>query len=133
MGRSRTFADGMLVDKLQGKFVELCWAWIAKNQSTKTDLGKVVGLPVPRITELMKSSRKLTMYYVRLFHRRGIFKVDDIYDGKAQTLEEKETWEIMKMTEDTELLKYLSRALNGTLKREALIQILQSHTTNGNQ
>lgn len=133
MGKSRTYADGMLVVRLQKRFVELCWKWIATNQATKTALGKEVGLEVPRIVELMKFSKKLTMYYVRLFHKRGIFRVDEIYDGQAESDAERELWDIMKITEDTELLKALSNAMKGSVGRDALISILKNLSNGKNQ
>ncbi len=136
MKGTKTTADGMLVKRLQNQFIKLCWKWMGDNQANKSALARHVNLHLARITELMGRKRILSMYYIRIFHRRGIFKVKDIYDEMPESEEEREIWEAMKVTEDLELQKLLAKALHGSLNRESLINILRSHITpdpNGNK
>jgi len=53
--------------------------------------------------------------------------VDDIYDGKAESKCEQESWEYLKLCEDRELLLAIGSAFKGGLKRDVLLQILKSH------
>jgi len=115
------------VPRLQEKFIDLCWRWMADNRTDKTGLGKTVDLPHPRISELLKRKRTLTMYYVERFVKKGVFMVDDIYDGKAENKGEEEAWEYLKLCEDRELLTAIGSAFKGGLKRDVLMQILKSH------
>lgn len=72
------------------------------------------------------------MYYVGVFIRRGVFSVADIYDNKPESDIEKESWDILKQNEDTELQRELLYALSGTLNREAAIQFFKTHQVKRN-
>ncbi len=104
------------------------------NKSDKAGLARYVGVKAPRVYELFNQTRVLSMYYIKLFILRGVFHVKDIYDHAPESAAEREEWEYLMLLEDTELQKSLSKALRGTLKREALLDILKTHhtKTNGN-
>ena len=53
--------------------------------------------------------------------------VDDIYDGKPESAEEAEQWDILRIQEDMPLQKKITLSLKGTLTRERLMAILDSH------
>lgn len=120
------------VGRLQERFIALCWNWMGQNQTDKNGLARKVDLPHSRISELLGRSRVLTMYYVSLFIRRGVFTVADIYDNKPETAEEREEWEILKQLEDRELQEAILLALRGTLTRPTLIELLKTHQAKDN-
>jgi hypothetical protein len=127
MKQPRTTDENMYLDRLHDRFIELCWQWMGSNRANKTGLANQVGLPYPRISELLGKKKRLTMYYTRRFIKRGVFMVDDIYDGKPESAEEAEQWDILRIQEDMPLQKKITLSLKGTLTRERLMAILDSH------
>lgn len=120
------------VARLHEKFIDLCWAWIAANRSDKNGLGKRVKLPHSRISELIgkKHKRTLSMYYIGLFIKKGVFTVADIYDGKPESDAEREEWEYLMQLEDREIQEAVFKSMKdhgGNLTKENLIAFLKTH------
>jgi len=100
---------------------------MGENQASKKDLADKVGVAHPRITELLKDRRQLSMYYIELFIKKGVFMVDDIFDGTPETPEEREAWDYLKLIEDKQLMEDILKAYKGGLKRDSLREILKTH------
>lgn len=67
------------------------------------------------------------MFWVAIFIKKGVLTVSHLYDEKPASQEEKEEWEYLKTIEDSELQRELTKALNGSLERGVLIQMLKTH------
>ena len=100
---------------------------MGENQASKKDLADKVGVAHPRITELLKDRRQLSMYYIELFIKKGVFMVDGIFDGTPETPEEKEAWDYLQLIEDKQLMEDILKAYKGGLKRDSLREILKTH------
>jgi len=50
------------------------------------------------------------MNYVFKFILKGVFRMDDIYDGKPESDREVEGWELCELCENIPLLKLINRA-----------------------
>jgi hypothetical protein len=119
------------VRRLEGRFIVLCWEWMGKNRAKPVDLARELKIHASRLYELLnedpKKRRPLTMFWVAIFIKKGVLTVSQLYDEKPDTQEEREEWDYLKTIEDSELQREITMALNGTLEREILIQMLKTH------
>ena len=132
--KKRTSPRDILVTRLQERFIALCWLWFAENRGNQTTLSKKVDTSQSRISELLnpdKSKRRpLSMYFVGKFIKRGIFMVNDIYDGRPESEAEREEWELLRTVEDRGMQKDFTRALAGSLSKDQARAFFRSHFSN---
>ena len=76
------------------------------NSYTQQQMADLVDIQGTHLSNLLNNTgdRPLTGYYVQKFIVRGVFKVDDIYDGKATEQKELDFWRVTRVMEDTALM-----------------------------
>lgn len=122
--------QGIEVERLQPRFIQLCWDWIAIHHDTKAMLAKAVDTKPPRISDLMSGKRILTMYYVQKFILGGIFGVNDIYDEKPESEQESLAWTKLKLFNNDRVMEALTVALNANKITETdIINFIKSHAS----
>ena len=121
--------QGIEVKRLQPRFINLCWDWIAHHHGNKAMLAKAVGTKSPRVSELLSGKRIVTMYYIQKFVIGGIFGVDDIYDGKPESELESLAWTKLKLFHNDRIMEALTRALNtNKITEEDIVAFIKSRT-----
>ncbi len=119
------------VRRLEGRFIILCWEWLGRNRAKPIDLARVLGIHPSRIYELLNEDpskrRPLTMFWVEIFVKKGVFSVAQIYDENPQSPEERDAWDYLKIIEKRELQLAIVKALRGTLDEKTLMDLLKTH------
>lgn len=122
--------QGIEVKRLQPRFINLCWDWIALHHGNKTMLAKAVETKSPRISELLSGKRILTMYYVQKFILGGIFGVNDIYDERPESERESLAWTKLRLFNNDRVMEALTGALNAKKITETdIINFIKSHAS----
>jgi len=120
--------QGIEVKRLQPRFVQLCWDWIASHHGNKAMLAKAVDSKAPRISELLSGKRIVTMYYIQKFILGGIFTVEAIYDGLPESEAESLAWTKLKLFNNDRVMEALAAALNsGKITEEDIIVFIKIH------
>lgn len=105
----------ILIPRLQNRFFELVDIYLQKNDINQKQLAEMVGIKQSHLSALKpnakkKSKRILSMNYIFKFILKGVFRMEDIYDGKAKSEREKEAWELCELCENIPFLKKINKA-----------------------
>jgi len=105
----------ILVPRLQNRFYELVDIYMKRNDINQKQLAEMVGIKESHLSALKpkakkKSKRILSMNYIFRFILKGVFRMEDIYDGKAENEREEEAWELCEMCENIPFLKKINKA-----------------------
>ena len=97
----------LIINRLRPRFIKLVNDYMVRYGINQTQLAKQLGLNRTPVNKLLKGAkdRPLTAYYISMFHRGGVFTVDEIYDGAAKDPKEKDFWERCREAENWELLR----------------------------
>ena len=83
---------GLLILRLQPRFNELIKKYIVDHVSSQNEVAKMAKIGPSELNKILQNKRPLTAHYISLILKAGLFTVADIYDGKAETPDEKEFW-----------------------------------------
>jgi hypothetical protein len=89
------------LDRLQDRFIELVEGYQAQYKLNQTKIADLVGIQRSHFNAILKKQRKSSGYYIFKFLMKGIFRVDDIYNGQSDTESEDKFWETCRLSEDT--------------------------------
>ena len=100
----------ILIPRLQPRFIELVLDYKSHHNIDQKVIAKRVGIPASHISALKKGKRILSASYILKFIIKGILRIDDIYDGNAESDRELEFWEFAKLIEAKPLLEKIAYA-----------------------
>ena len=105
----------ILVPRLQNRFLELVAEYQSKNDINQKELCKLVGIPETHLPAFKpkapKNNRRiLSMNYIFKFILKGVIRMDDIYDGKAESEREEEARELCELCENIPFMKKVNKA-----------------------
>lgn len=120
------------LSRLQPKFAALVRRYMYDHKLTQEQLGQIVDIAQPNIAAILSDapqSRPLSAYYLLKFIRKGIVKVNEIFDNQPQDDREVEFWSMAEETENFALLAKIAR-----LRRQGhdIDSILDAHLNNNN-
>ena len=101
----------IVITRLQKKFSQLVKAYLKQEGLSQSQLAKMVGIQRTHLNALLNCSpkRKLSAYYLFQFIKKGVLRVEEICDGKANTEKEVEFWKQAKEAENLALLGKIAR------------------------
>ena len=111
----------ILIPRLQSRFIELILDYKSRHKISQQEIAKIVGTPPSTISNLKTGDRILSASYILKFINKGIFRVDDIYDGKPESSREIEFWELARLAEIKPLSKKIAYARELGLDIEAFL------------
>ena len=109
------------VSRLQDRFVKLVKHYMIKHDLTQQELADRIGMERTHINALLNEKRKLSTYYIWIFIRGGVLKASDIDDGKAESKDEEEFWQIAKEAENTGTLSKIAQLRKQGVDVDALL------------
>jgi len=95
------------LQRLQPTFSKLIKNYLVRHKISQGQLAIFVGIGRNHLNPLINGSpnRRLSAYYINHFISRGVFTVDQIFDGHPESDRETEFWEKMKVAENNELVE----------------------------
>jgi len=99
----------LVLDRLQTKFASLVERYMDENGLNQGELANQIGIQRTHLNLLLSGKRQLSAYYVFNFIRCGVFKVDQLYDGKSETAREKDFWSTAREAENIALLSRIAK------------------------
>ena len=106
----------LILSRLQPRFVALVRDYLQKHDITQKELARRLEMPEPNLSNLLtqngrgKYIRDPSAHYLIPFVMRGIFRVDQIYDGMPESKREDWWWDAAKCLENHKLLEKIGRA-----------------------
>ncbi len=100
----------ILLPRLQNRFFELVDIYLQEHDITQKQLANLVGIHESHLSALkhnasQHSKRILSVSHIFKFILRGVFSVEDIYDGRAENDRERGWWEFAKLIQPGRLLE----------------------------
>ena len=99
------------LDRLNSRFTKLVNAYMETNDLSQKEVADLVGMHRTHLSTLLNQTgeRPLTGYYILKFLSKGVFTVDQIYDGKAKDQREEDYWKTAREAENLSLLNFIAR------------------------
>lgn len=104
----------VMVERLQGRFVEVVTAYIDVHQIDQKKLAGKLEMDAAALSRLLKYDpargrykHPLSTHYLAPFIESGVVRVSEIYDGQPQADSEKRFWMIMMLLEHYDFLTEL--------------------------
>ena len=114
----------MVLERLHKKFVELVKNYINQQNINQGELADEVGLQRTHLNLLLSGKRPLSGYYIFMFLKAGIFTVNDIYDGKADSDRERDFWKGASEITNMALLVKIAKLREQGIDVEAVLNAM---------
>ena len=101
----------IIIERLWDRFIFLVKKYLKENQLTQGQLAEIVDMQRSHLCALLNKApkRKLSVYYLFKFIQKGIIKVSEIYDEKAENKREIDFWKQAREAENMNLLAKIAR------------------------
>ena len=118
------------LSRYHGRFVKLVKKYMKENDLNQQNVADKVLIQRSHLSAILNQApnRPLTGYYLQRFIVAGIFKVDDIYDGKAKGHKELDFWRIARVAENHSLLVKIARLKERGIDVEAILNAVDPDT-----
>ncbi len=109
------------LERLQDRFIDLLSKYMAENDMNQVQIANLVGLQRTHVNALLHHKRPLSGYYLLKFISKGVIKVSDIYDGKAENGREEDFWATASEAENIKLLMRIAKIRKKGINVETLL------------
>ena len=110
--------------RLQQRFSYLVRSYMQKEDANQGEIADLVGIQRTHLNLLLNGKRPLSAYYVFQFIRTGVFKMSEIYDGKADTDREKQFWRTASEAENISLLSRIAELRKKGIDIDSLLNMV---------
>ena len=112
------------LSRLHKRFNQLVRSYVEEMDTTQGEVARLAGIQRSHLNLLLSGKRPLSAYYIFQFLRAGIFKMSDIYDGKADTEREKQFWDTASEAENIALLSRIAELRRKGIDIDSLLNIV---------
>jgi len=114
----------MILERIKLPFIKAVQKYMDEHHLNQGEVAEQTGLNRTRVNELLNDHRRLSAYYVFLFIRAGIVKMDQIYDGRSESAKESEFWATMSEAENLNLLHRIARIRKRGIDLDAVLDAI---------